>query len=342
MERGPNLLERCLNERLGRLRALLAEREVDALVVADRALQYWLGHTRAELLLVTGGEVVATDGTHLAEHLRVTSRITLGLDSALSAGHLIRLQEAVSQARWKSLGQDIARLLAIKDAVEIALLRTAVQITCQAFARLAPEINAGRSELELYHLAFETLLESGGDGFSFDPSIAGGARSAKLWAGVSLRKLSLGEPLLIDLGISFRGYNTDLARSSIVGGPASALNTAWPGALRAAEDVLAEIRAAVRPGAHCGELHVLCERLLERAGFGGTMHHALGHGIGLRVHEPPTLAPGSHDILAAGMVLSLEPGIRLGSEAGFRREDMVLVTDYGCEILAEEASRSSG
>lgn len=333
MERAPNLLERCLSERMCRLRALLAERQVDALVVADRAIQYWLGHAKADLLLVTGQEVVATDGAHLAEHLRVTSRITLGLDAALSAAHLIRLQEAVSQARWKSLGKDIARLLAIKDAVEIALLRRAEQITCQVFARLAPEINAGRSELELHHLALETLLEGGGSGFSFDPSIAGGARSALPWAGVSLRRLSQGEPLLIDLGISFRGYNTDLARSFIVGGPAATLNTAWPGALQAAEDALEEIRVAVRPGAHCGELHALCERLLERAGFGGTMHHALGHGIGLCVHEPPTLAPGSYDILAAGMVLSLEPGITLGSEAGFRREEMVLVTEGGCESL---------
>ena len=123
-----------------------------------------------------------------------------------------------------------------------------------------------------------------------------------------------------------------MARSFIVGGQAYALDPSWRAAQDALEKVRFRIQEQVGPGVKGSDLHGRCLELLDQAGFGKTMHHALGHGVGLRIHEPPYLGPASRDVLGAGMVVAIEPAITLAN-AGFRHEDVFLVTDNGCECL---------
>jgi len=326
----PTILERCLCERLARVQAQLAARQVEGLLISDSALLYWLGTTNSPLLLVTNEGGTELSPTQTSAHLGKLGQARVGFDVSLTASQLVFLQEMAPAVRWIPLGEELASVRSVKDAVELALLRQAACITRLAFEGVEREIAEDRSELDLLHCATATLLAEGGQGFSFDPSIASGPRSCQLWAGTTLRKLQLGEPVLIDLGIAFRGYHCDMARTYIVGGRQAALSTDWVTALDAVEDALAQMRAEVRPGARCGELHAMAERLLAR--YGG-LPHALGHGIGLGVHERPRLSPGSPDILVPGMVIALEPGIIFGAEAGIRREDVIIVTDDGCEGL---------
>jgi Xaa-Pro aminopeptidase len=333
-----NVLERAWGQRRSRLQALLASAEVDGLVVTDKAVHTWLGFPSAQdFVLVTPVLVEAVcNEQNLLTRLGDESELcVLGFDSFLTAAHMFRWQYALPSKHWKPTGDWLEYERALKDEVEIALLQKAARLTSSVFQRLEAVIAPGRSELEIFTAAYEAMFEVGGDGFSFDPSIAGGKRSVLAWAGVSGYRLLSGEPLLVDLGVSYRGYRCDMSRSSIVGGSERVIDGTWRAAQAAVEEAFAVVLQRIRPGVTCGELSDLCEGVLARAGFGKMMPHMLGHGIGQRLHEPPYLAPGSQDVLAAGMVIAVEPGIALNNIAGFRREDVLLVTIDGCRALTQ-------
>jgi len=329
----PTLLERCLRERLARVQALLAASQANGVLLSDRALMYWLGNMRSPLLLVTHEGIAELSPTQASAHLGTLGQAKVGFDRSLTASQLLFLQESAPHTRWIPFEKELANLRSVKDAVELVLLRQAARITRQVFERIEACLGEGGSETDLLHVANEARLAGGGQAFSFDPSIASGPRTGLLWADVSLRRIAPGEPVVVDLGVTFRGYLCDMTRSYLAGGASASTPPTWSAAVSAVEDALAQVRAAARPGIRCGELHTLCEGVLEQAGFGKTMRHDLGHGIGLELHEFPTIAPGSPDVLAPGMVIALEPGITLEA-AGVRREDVFLVTEDGCESLA--------
>lgn len=332
MANPPTILERCLRGRLARVQARLAASQMEGLLISDRALLYWLGNTNSSLLLVTNEGEAELSPTQTSAHLGKLGLARIGFDRSLTASQLLFLQEKAPRVRWIPFGEELASLRSVKDAVELALLRQAACITRRVFERLDERLDEGRSETDLLHVANEARLAGGGQEFSFDPSIASGPRTCQLWAGVSLRRLAPGEPVVIDLGVTFRGYLCDMTRSYLVGGVCASTPPAWKASVTAIEDALVQVQAAMRPGIRGGDLHALCERVLEQAGFGKTMLHDLGHGIGLELHEFPTIAPGSPDVLAPGMVIAIEPGITLG-EVGVRREDVFFVTEDGCESL---------
>jgi Xaa-Pro aminopeptidase len=328
----PTLLERCLHERLTRVQARLSAKQADGILVSDRALLYWLGSPRSPLLLITHEGIVDLSPAQAGSRLGALGGARVGFDASLTASQLCSLQEAAPGVRWVPFAQELVSLRAVKDAVELALLRQAACITQQVFERIETSLAPGCSETDLLHQALEARLAGGGQAFSFDPSIASGPRTALLWADVSLRTIAPGEPVVVDLGVTFRGYRCDMTRSYLAGGASPSTPPNWGAAVTTVEEALVQVRAAARPGIRCGELHALCECVLERAGFGKAMQHNLGHGVGLELHEFPTIAPGSPDVLEAGMVIALEPGITLG-KGGVRREDMFLVTEGGCESL---------
>ena len=111
-------------------------------------------------------------------------------------------------------------------------------------------------------------------------------------------------------------------------------NKKWKKAYNALTETLNEIQSQLRPGIEGNYLHNLCEEILSKLGYKGKMPHYLGHGIGLYIHEPPFLAPGSKDVLREGMVISVEPSIVLEEEnMGIRLEKEFLITSNGCELL---------
>lgn len=329
----PTLLERCLRDRLARVQARLAARQADGVLLGDRALLYWLGNTRSPLLLVTSEGSDDFSPTQASAHLGALAGARVGFDRSLSASQLLFLQEAAPHAQWIPFAEELADLRSVKDAIELALLRQAAHIARGVFERIEARVGCSVcTEADLLHEANQARIEGGGQAFSFDPSIASGPRTALLWADVSLRGIAQGEPVVVDIGVTFRGYLCDMTRSYLAGGDPASTPPAWEAANTAVEEALAQVRAAVRPGIRCGELHALCEQALAQAGFGQAMRHHLGHGIGLELHEFPTIAPHSPDVLQPGMVIALEPGVVFG-EVGVRREDIFLVTEGGCESL---------
>ncbi len=319
-------IERYWQDRQRRLRAQLAQSGVGGLFIVDRALLSWLGLYHIDQALILPDALVTGEMKKIAPSLPDT----VGIDPQLSATQFFSLQEQAPHVVWKPIGEALARLLAVKDQAELVLLRQATRITRGVFERMEAHIREGISEVDLLYHAHAAMLELEGNGFAFDPSIGSGKRSSLPWAGVTSHKLRRGEAVLVDLGVSFRGYRADMARSYRVEGE---VDETWERAKRAVEETFAIVATQARPGITCQELHQLCEHTLAAAGFGQKMRHALGHGIGLRIHEVPFLAPGCTDTLEANMVIALEPGLTLDSGIGVRYEEVVLVTEHGGEVL---------
>jgi Xaa-Pro aminopeptidase len=322
-------LSRYWRDRLGRLKILLLEECVDGLLVVDRDLLNWLGYYQAKEALVRADAIMLEPGEK--HFLDVGNGETIGFDTSLSASRLFFLQQCFPHIRWKPLTHAISHLFVTKDRAELALLHEAARMTRAVFASVEAEVKEGRTERDLLHVAHHALLSLGGDGFAFDPSIASGARTTLAWAGVTTRHLRYGDAVIVDLGVLLHGYRCDMARSYLVGGESADSNGEWSKAARAVREAFTQICGQMRPGAHGDMLHAQCEQILEHAGF--SMPYALGHGIGLRAHEPPYLAPGSQDLLEAGMVIALEPAIILHQEAAVRYEDVVLVTESEGKVI---------
>jgi Xaa-Pro aminopeptidase len=326
-----NLVEHCLNARRIRLQQCLAERQIEGLLVSDHQIRYWLGHSNASLLLVTGKDLIELEPTQISEHLHDTQHAMVGIDGSLTAYQLLFLQEFLPSATWVPFEEELRRLLSVKDTVEVALLRQATRITRHLFEQLAHSLKEGQRELDLLHIATAILLETGGYPFSFDPSIVAGARTVLPWGGVTTYQLRDGDAVVIDLGATCRGYKSDMTRSYQVGGPCADKDEEWFRAMSAVKEALARVLVQIRPGVQCSALYAVCEQVLKERGF--AMPHLLGHGIGLRVHEAPFLAPGNRDPLETGMVIALEPGVTLASGRGIRYEEVILVTEDGYELL---------
>jgi Xaa-Pro aminopeptidase len=136
--------------------------------------------------------------------------------------------------------------------------------------------------------------------------------------------------LTIDMGAVVDGYCSDMTRTLVLGDPGPELAEAYAVCARAQMAAV----LAVRPGIGCGELDRVARDVIEEAGFGGAFGHGLGHGVGLEIHEAPRLGREAPGTLAPGMIVTIEPGIYLEGRGGVRIEDLVVVTEDGCEVLS--------
>jgi Xaa-Pro aminopeptidase len=170
----------------------------------------------------------------------------------------------------------------------------------------------------------------GAEDVSFPAIVAGGAHGALPHASPRDVEISGGELVVIDWGARVDGYNSDCTRTIAAGAVSEQDASIYSLVLEAQ---LAGV-GAVRPGAAGREVDAAARAVIEAAGHGGQFGHGLGHGVGLEVHENPRLSQRSDDVLAAGNAVTVEPGIYLPGRLGVRIEDLVIVTEDGCEILS--------
>jgi Xaa-Pro aminopeptidase len=147
----------------------------------------------------------------------------------------------------------------------------------------------------------------------------------------SNRKLSRGDFVLLDFGAAFEGYNADTTRMAVIGEPSAKQREIHDVVLRAHDAAI----AAVRAGITTGDVDRAARRVIDEAGYGAQFFHRVGHGLGLDVHEDPSLDPGSKTVLETGMVFTIEPGIYVEGFGGVRIEDDVVVEDNGCRVLTQ-------
>ncbi|MEX2212252.1 MAG: Xaa-Pro peptidase family protein [Gaiellaceae bacterium] len=221
-------------------------------------------------------------------------------------------------------------LRAVKDERELDRIRKAATIADRVYERLTEERFVGRTERDLVWRVHELLHEEGADTAGFDPIVAAGPTGAIPHAHPGDRVIGSGETIVVDLGAQLDGYTSDCTRTFATG--------ELPERLRDAYEVCRQAQAAgleaVRPGVTGRDADDAARRVIEASPFAGAFGHGLGHGVGMQVHEAPTLRPESEDVLEAGNVVTVEPGIYLEGEGGIRIEDLVIVTGDGCDILS--------
>jgi Xaa-Pro aminopeptidase len=224
----------------------------------------------------------------------------------------------------------VESLRAVKEREELEAIRRAAQITDRAYERLAAERLGGRTEKELVWRMNELFHELGADGEAFATDIASGPTAASPHAIPSDRVVQEGELLLVDCGARLDGYMSDCTRTFAVGEVSESLREIYEVTRQAQQAGL----DAVRAGTDGRDVDAAARAVIVDAGYGESFGHGLGHGLGLLVHEAPALRPESADTLRAGNVVTVEPGIYLSGTAGVRIEDLVVVTEDGCEVLS--------
>lgn len=248
----------------------------------------------------------------------------------LHAKYLLLAKMCASQSiQLTALDAQIERLRLTKNAVELTAIRRSVHLNESVFQHIYPTIKPGQTEIEVA-LALENAMRlHGAERPSFDTIVASGPNGAMPHAVPSHRPLALNEPIIIDMGLILAGYCSDMTRTIVLGTPDFRTVTLFR-LVRKAQ--LAGL-AALRPGVSGREVDQAARAVIHDAGLGANFGHALGHGVGLAVHEAPSLSVRNRKLLRPGMVVTVEPGLYLKDWGGIRLENMALVTEQGHEVL---------
>ncbi len=235
------------------------------------------------------------------------------------------------KVEWIDASELILKLRRTKDFYEISRIKEAAKIAREAYGNVLKKVHEGMSEIEFEIKLMEEIKLLGAEkGWAHDDFIvASGTRSAMCHAPATLKKFELGETVTVDYGAMVEGYMCDITRNFAIG-------RADKKALEINEVLLKAHREAVkilRPGISGREVDAEARRVISDAGYGKNFLHGLGHGLGLEVHEAPRLSRSSEDILQAGDVVTIEPGIYIEGWGGLRIEDDYLITEDGAECL---------
>ena len=205
-----------------------------------------------------------------------------------------------------------------------------------AFVSALPLIRPGLTEKEIAdHMREYALKLPGVSGLAFPPIVASGPNGAAPHAELTDRILKKGDMVTIDFGVLLDGFAGDMTRTFLLGAPTQKQRRIYESVRRSQAAGL----AAAKAGITCAGLDAVCRSLIEDDGYGDYFIHTTGHGVGREVHEDPRLGRGSDDTLAAGMVVTIEPGIYIEGFGGVRIEDMVVITETGNENLTTEISK---
>ena len=251
-----------------------------------------------------------------SEHLTVAGRAQLA--SFLRSD--FRLQETrglVEQARM------------VKDADEIARLRAAVVLGASLFDRALAVIRPGVKESEVAAEMEYAARRAGAEEMSFPTIVAAGKRSALPHGRASKAAIPSRGFVVCDFGVILAGYCSDRTRTVHVGRPTGEARRVYE-AVREAQAVAI---ATARAGVSVDEVDRAARKALKTQGLARHFTHSTGHGVGLEIHEPPRIAAGQKEILRPGMVITVEPGVYIAGSGGVRIEDMVVITEQGCEVL---------
>ena len=241
-----------------------------------------------------------------------------------------RLATESRAAEVKPLDGQVESQRIVKDEAELALLREAVRLADDVMTAAGETVAAGMTERDL-SLELERLIREAGDGPSFPTIVAGGPNAAMAHHSPGERPIGAGEPVIVDLGVRLDGYCSDITRTFTAGDSDGQFDEIY--------GIVLEAQAAAEAGTRAGmtgrEADALAREVISEAGFGGNFGHGTGHGVGLEIHEAPTLSSRGANVLAAGAVVSVEPGIYLPGWGGIRIEDLVVVEAAGVDVLTQ-------
>jgi Xaa-Pro aminopeptidase len=336
-----------------RLEAALAERELDRILVTDLTnVRYLTGftgtngacicgpgvrlfltdfrYTERAAAEVDGWEPETIEGDWLgAIAERLSGRVGFE-DDHMAVRTLAKLEEKLGEeVEAVPAGGTVEALRRVKDEGELAAIEEASKLADEVWLWSVERGLAGRSEREVARAAEARIRELGGDP-SFPAIVAAGPNGALPHAEPGERAIGAGELVVFDMGAQLDGYCSDGTRTYATGEPGEAARAVYETVLEAQLAAL----EAIKPGAKGEEVDAVARKIIDAAGHAKHFGHGLGHGVGLEVHEGPRLSPKADDVLAAGEVVTVEPGIYLPGELGVRIEDFVVVTEDGYRNLS--------
>lgn len=221
---------------------------------------------------------------------------------------------------------DLRRMRAVKDDEEIELMRRAQAITDAAFTHMLGFIKPGMTEKQIRVELESFMLDNGADGLAFDSIVASGPNTANPHAIPSDRVVQKGDFVLMDYGARYRDYDSDMTRTVVMGEPTAEQRALYDLVQHTHEECVRAIHAGV--DGH--DIHMLSVKIISDAGYGDYYGHGLGHGVGIDIHELPNFGRASN-IVEAGSVVTVEPGVYLPGVGGVRLEDYGVVTEDGYE-----------
>ncbi|QYG95533.1 aminopeptidase P family protein [Iamia sp. SCSIO 61187] len=345
--------------RADRVRAGFDAAAIDALLVTDLSnVRYLTGFTgSAGRLLVTAERMLlVTDGRYAVQApdqigaCGAVAEVAVGAtikeqDATLAAAAgPIRLgleaasiswadQRRVAGAPWTAdlVATDgvVEGPRQVKDAGEVARLARAAALADAALVTIAPMLNGGPTETEVGFALDTEMRRLGADGVSFETIVASGPNGARPHHRPGDRRIVDGDLVVIDFGALVDGYHSDMTRTFMVGEATATQQRMYDVVLAAQQAGV----AAVRAGVEAREVDRTCRDVIAEAGWADAFGHGTGHGVGLVIHEDPRVSRVSTATLAAGHVVTVEPGVYLPDHGGVRIEDTVVVTDEGCSTL---------
>jgi Xaa-Pro dipeptidase len=331
--------------------------KIDGLLVFNGAnLTYLTGFSGASALLIpkSGESIVYVYGVNYAHAKAELSGVTVDLVKrgenfvAKIAKHADTLKikkltvDALNIESWQALSKAIGdkkRLVAdnthiresrkVKDEKEIELMRRAGELTSEGMRVAYETVAAGRREYEVAAEIEYAMRKQGSSGTAFETIVASGSCSAFPHGGCSDKKIREGDLVVVDVGATYKFYRSDMTRTLVAGKPTEKQKKLYQTVKTAQEKAF----EALKPNVKAKDVDAVARKIIADAGYGEYFVHNLGHGVGLEVHEPPTLSPESKEVLAAGNVVTVEPGIYLVGYGGVRIEDTVLVQKNGAKKL---------
>ena len=247
----------------------------------------------------------------------------------LNVDAFAKLQRGLSGALLVPHDDLVEPLVVVKDAREVDLIDRAASIADRAFLRLLKLIKPGQRELDVARELEYAMLKLGSEGTPFETICASGKRSALPHGRASKKRLEAGDFVTLDFGALVGGYCSDITRTFVLGRASARQKKIY----RIVQSAQAKAVGQVRPGASTLAVDRAARSTISKAGFGSKFGHGTGHGIGLEVHQGPSLSPRANGTLEPGMVVTVEPGIYLPGFGGVRIEDDVLVTRTGRRVL---------
>jgi Xaa-Pro aminopeptidase len=355
-----------MNERIAKVRRVMAEVGVQAILVTDpfnrryltgfRPTHDEMGLPTAHALIMEARVCLLTNPLHseqakgecpeaevlmyesaqydlVAATLQESGVERLGFEAGvLSVRDFQTLQKSAGgEIELVDVGERLSTLRIIKDQDELAKIRRAVELADDAFDYVAARLVAGVTEADIAWVLEKHMRDHGAEAAAFDIIVASGPNGALPHAIPGDRAIEEGEPIVIDMGARFEGYNSDLTRTLCVGTPDSQFQKIYDIVLKA--NLAAE--ASIRAGQTGMEADAFARNIIDEAGYGAEFYHSLGHGVGLAVHESPTLRKRSEAVLEENMVVTIEPGIYIPGWGGVRIEDTVIIKQDGVEVLTK-------
>lgn len=367
----PSATQAASEGRIARLKDEMARQGLDAMFVRDTSNIAWLSafegvfdsESAHAAFLDARYCLLHTDSRYIAAFKRCAQGSPWNasgegvthakwLASLLEAGERVGVEDSISLAEFRAIeralgeqglvGQDrpvgveetsglIVGLRSVKDAYEVECMKAAQAVTDAAFDHICGFMKPGMTERQVQVELEDFMLRNGAEALAFSSIVASGANGASPHAIPGDTRLETGQCVVMDFGARARGYCSDMTRMVFIGKPDARMERAYRVLCEANE----RVEAMLAPGVTGAAAQRLAEDILAEGGFAGKMGHALGHGVGLDIHESPVLAHRNNMPLQCGNVMTVEPGIYIEGEFGMRLEDFGVITEKGFEVFTQ-------